>query len=799
MASVSFHSRLAAPSEPVDVQGAKQRLRGKQEAPSYNEGLPKEFLVWRGQQVYVAYKNLGGAQPLEELADTLALAEPNPVRYAERMGVAMDGRLAAERQPPRACLGLLVQEWGAELTVAQWKLQREEALADDPLEAGLAALEKIEERPLVNKAEKKAKAAAAKKPSAAPHGSTHKCVGRGLWPCIYNLQQPGARGRYDSSDAAQSRKCLFCDSGRLAKACGNSRGRSHVLGNLKKFRAVYEVKPHVYNSALLRIPDACRDELHEKAVADARPQAVVRRERRAQQKAPPAQKAKTSWAAALALRKRAWRPLTAAEAKKHKKQVKADRKRAQKKFFEAHDIEVPTAEDIADNDAGLPGPGLSEQGRFVELWAKFGSWGVCEECRSLQPRRLEPIDCRRVAKPEIASRACKACQNGKVAIPKFEDIPQPLRALSKDVVKTLRPLDIDAGPYRRAAYGYRVHTAMIRLAWAAESVADKIQQLPRDERTTARAAYKFLMDSEESAYQDFIKEHDKFLRRQGKEEASEQRRKRPLQFLETPGLENALWPNLYWNEAMCETSVRASDVRRRRRRNAADPAQEVGGPRPESRGEPRARRPAAEDSGSEEEGEDSGRQSIKKSFMKKVLGPIAGYAEDFDLLQFVYDLSLWSRIGGGKNACKHIPLRLVLKGETFSPLYFKTRHAALIDLQRQCGHPQIFKTMAPWEPSFPYHFWILNEMAQAGRRRGGSTAEGEPEQELAGLETLHHAHVFTELERGLYTGMNKRSSADGGEKIVKGEFKDLFFLLFFLQQQHNKQKTQSRTTSKQNK
>ena len=38
-----------------------------------------------------------------------------------------------------------------------------------------------------------------------------------------------------------------------------------------------------------------------------------------------------------------------------------------------------------------------------------------------------------------------------------------------------------------------------------------------------------------------------------------------------------------------------------------------------------------------------------------------------------------------------------------------------------------------------------------------------------------------------------------GEKIVKGEFKELFFLLFFLQQQHNKQKTKSRTTSKQNK
>ena len=120
--------------------------------------------------------------------------------------------------------------------------------------------------------------------------------------------------------------------------------------------------------------------------------------------------------------------------KKHKKQVKADRKRVQKKFFEAHDIEAPPAEDIAGNDAGLPAPALSEQGRFVELWAKFGSWGIC-----------------------------KACQNGKVHIPEFEE-----------VVKALRPLNIDAGPYRRAAYGYRVHSAMIRLAWAAASVLEKI-------------------------------------------------------------------------------------------------------------------------------------------------------------------------------------------------------------------------------------------------------------------------------------------------------------------------------------
>ena len=115
-----------------------------------------------------------------------------------------------------------------------------------------------------------------------------------------------------------------------------------------------------------------------KAATELRPRAIARQEKRAQPSLASARAAKTSWAAVLASRKRAWRPL-AAEAKKHKKQVKADRKRVQKKFFDDHDIEAPPAEDIADNDAGLPAPAISAQGRFVELWAKFGSWGICKD------------------------------------------------------------------------------------------------------------------------------------------------------------------------------------------------------------------------------------------------------------------------------------------------------------------------------------------------------------------------------------------------------------------------------------
>ena len=581
--------------------------------------------------------------------------------------------------------------------------------AQDPLEAALADVEKVEGRLPVRQAGKKAKSAAKTKLSAAfsagprkrPAGrNTHPCGGRGAdWPCIYNLQSPGTCGSFDHHSPNHGRKCVLCDDKAINRLCGSAAGRSHILSNMKKFRAAYEEKPHVYNSALLRIPDKHREEIHKKAAAQALPRAAARRERARRPRPAPAQTAKTSWATALASRKRVWRPLTAAEAKKHKRQVKAARKRVQKKFFEDHDLKGPPAEDIAYNDAGLPAPALSEQGRFVELWAKFGSWGIARiaaPCsrgawsRSIAagwPSQRSPREpARRARTGRSLSQSLRTSQSRSEISPRKS---------------ALRPLDIDVGPYRRTAYGYRAHSAMIRLAWA---------------------AYDFLMASEETAYGDFVEKHDKFLEREGEEEAPEQRRKRPLQFLETPGVENALWPNLYWAEEMCETSIRASDVRRQRRRSAADPAQEVGGPRPEQRR--RRWQTAAEDSGSEEgEGEDGGRQSIKKSFMKKVLGPIAGYAEDFELLQFVYDLSLWSRIGGGKNACKHIPLRLVLKGETFSPLYFKTRHAALIDLQRQCGHPQIFKTMAPWNPASP----TTRGSSTRWRRRGVGPTDYGPE------------------------------------------------------------------------
>ena len=64
-----------------------------------------------------------------------------------------------------------------------------------------------------------------------------------------------------------------------------------------------------------------------------------------------------------------------------------------------------------------------------------------------------------------------------------------------------------------------------------------------------------MMKCETSAYKDFFAKHSKFIKKHG-EQADEKVRRRPLHILETEGVENAMWPNLYWSEDMCETVVR---------------------------------------------------------------------------------------------------------------------------------------------------------------------------------------------------------------------------------------------------
>ena len=189
---------------------------------------------------------------------------------------------------------------------------------------------------------------------------------------------------------------------------------------------------------------------------------------------------------------------------------------------------------------------------------------------------------------------------------------------------------------------------------------------------------------------------------------------------QAPGIECALWPDLYYNSNLCETVERALDARRLERRRDL---------------------PTDVDSDLEEE-EKNTRSTIRRSFLKKIMGPILDFAGIFELLQFQYDLIWWSDLGSKRHVQPHLPMRILLKGAPFTPAYWAVRHAAILDMQRQCGYPVLFKTWAPYEWSAPYHRALLHQMAALLRSR----------QHLESLETLHLAHILVELLREWWAG-----------------------------------------------
>ncbi|OLP77525.1 ATP-dependent DNA helicase PIF1 [Symbiodinium microadriaticum] len=563
-----------------------------------------------------------------------------------------------------------------------------------------------------------------KKPAARKPRPNHRCAGLAGSPCCFHSTGNGEPARIHP-DRGETH-CLFCD---FVK-CRATTERV-LLNLLKTFK---DKGDGLYNAALCRL----RQHLGEAKVAS-----LI-----------------DPWQVRLQERRSASAPLKPKPRDAYKAEVKRDRRVARRKIFfpdklhsraaeaeEAAEVEhvrnIGIVEDLADNDTGLPKPKESIP-RFVEDWCKQGSWGICEKCHSLCPRSLQPVDTRRIAKPTVPANQCTACQKEEY-VPQPADIPEPLRDLKPRVIEALRPLEIDTGAAERVQFGYRVHTAMISFAWEPVSVEYKITSLEkRKDRKAAEAAYLHLMGSSTSAYKDFVVKHNEFLEKHG-DNADKKLRKRPLRFLEEEGLECCLWPHLYYHKNLCETVARATHETRQktkqgRKRRAEDSSDEE----------------AAEGAGvGGVEGEDddaiaaSKMGRIKRGFIRKVLSPVIGYGADYQLLHFVYDLSMWTTIGTKRNIAARcgVPLRLLLKGSPWTPQYWRVRHQALIDMQRQCGNASLFRTRAPYERTFPYHRWILHEQEVLGR----------PRQHLAGAETLHMAHVLLQLDKGYFCGAMARA------------------------------------------
>ena len=92
------------------------------------------------------------------------------------------------------------------------------------------------------------------------------------------------------------------------------------------------------------------------------------------------------------------------------------------------------------------------------------------------PRRFLPTDMKRAANAYV--KCCKRCKsNSGYKAPQPNDIPDPLRDLSAEIVEALKPLHADPGPYQRADHGYRIHTGMTRILFADKPVKEKIDAL----------------------------------------------------------------------------------------------------------------------------------------------------------------------------------------------------------------------------------------------------------------------------------------------------------------------------------
>ena len=566
---------------------------------------------------------------------------------------------------------------------------------------------------------------------------TYYCVGRSGEPCVFGAAATGRPAQVKGKKA----RCDLCDDSALHRACANERTLAQLANNIKK------MAPGTRTKALQRVPALHRPALEQLLENRPRPAASTAEVRQ-------------RWADALAKRVACAAPHDSDVLKRYREKVLADKARARRQLAAVDPVsEAPkkrprTQPGAIVNDTGLPPAKQSALAINFERWCEYHSWCMCNKCSALTPRDLNEHTLTKMPPVYISEKACAMCRGAGAqstsSLLQYADVPEALRELSEAVRSALCPLEIDVGPIVRAqnkggyATGYRQHSTMMRFRWKANSVRQAIKRLPRPARRQARTAFEYLLSQEEDcAYSIFVAEHTAYL--EENPDADERQRRRRLQFLERVGLECALWPWLFWKTTMTFTYERASDPRRLARQSTQTLEDVLlGRPRKHQRVQPGGG--VHEDSSSEEAGEAEDdtmlRHSVKRRFQRLALGPLLDYGSEFTILQFVFDLHLWSDLGSKRNLGSGVPMRVMMKGNSFSPLYWKEVHFTLLDAVRQLGYPKLFFTLAPYEWSFPYHVAIRDAMSKQLRAR----------LDLPVLETLHITHVLLQTIRGLCVG-----------------------------------------------
>ena len=126
--------------------------------------------------------------------------------------------------------------------------------------------------------------------------------------------------------------------------------------------------------------------------------------------------------------------------------------------------------------------------------------------------------------PEMGKSGCRWC-NSEHQKKTAEKQPLPLQNFTREIVKALRPMDLEVGPQVREPGGYRKKTRMTTFSWPLQSVQAKIET-PEDEASRKKAlkAFKFLKKDTLSHYKHFHAEHRRFLEKREGRPSKEQAR-----------------------------------------------------------------------------------------------------------------------------------------------------------------------------------------------------------------------------------------------------------------------------------
>ena len=390
-----------------------------------------------------------------------------------------------------------------------------------------------------------------------PRKDDRLCRGRSrVQPCVF-AQKAGRFGLAAQLHRGQTR-CQFCDATSLAEVATDPIRKGHITRALRRWKEAG--RQDIMDAALALVPEDARANFLQALKRPSRAAPAVDARAKAKAEAEKEERAK-------ALEQRQWLggPVANEEQRAYRQKTADDERRLRSKFGPL--LAAQAADDTT---------WLSERATCFEVWCTKHSWGVCGHCHRLVKRSLHENHITGKKPPSLLVQGCGHCKKG-TGYPTVAptDIPKELQNLSDAVRWALQPLHPDVGFQASAKHGYRVHTDMIRFWWNPYPVAEQIEWLEDEaDKAAARAAYGYLMATEDSSYKDFVAWHNQFLQRYGADLAGPGDRKLqlPRRVLEEGGIECAVWPHLYPRTKMCETYVRRQDARRLERSAAAAPA-----------------------------------------------------------------------------------------------------------------------------------------------------------------------------------------------------------------------------------